>query len=256
MLLALDIGNSAVKAGLFEDDELIRVTSVDPPASSWPPASRHWREALAAFLDDSTVDWIGLVSVVPPRTESVTTAVRSLTEGPVTSVHLDMPLPFTLNYETPDTLGMDRLAAAAAGWVGYGRESPQSVLVVDAGTAVNYEVIHRDGIYQGGAIAAGPALTREALRAGTAQLPTVPLTFPEQPVGQSTRTALQTGLMGGLVDSVRGMRGRLAQPLPDSPRLVLTGGWSRLLADHLDAEVQHAPHLVLRGVRLLTTANC
>jgi type III pantothenate kinase len=158
-----------------------------------------------------------------------------------------MDLPFALDYETPDTLGTDRLAAAAAGWVYYGRVTPQSIVVVDAGTAVNYEVIHRDGIYQGGAIAAGPALMREALRAGTAQLPDVPMAFPDQSVGRSTRTALPTGIMSGLVDSVRGMS--------DSPRLVLTGGWSQLLADHLKAEAQHAPHLVLRGVRLLTTMN-
>lgn len=257
MLLALDLGNSTVKAGLFEEDGLIRVTSIEPPETSSEDQNvRHWQEALTSFLDGCAIDRTGLVSVVPARTEAVTRAVQSLTGTPITSVHPRMALPFGLDYETPDTLGTDRLAAAAAAWICYGRDGSQSVLVVDAGTAVNYEVIHRDGIYQGGAIAAGPGLIRTALQAGTAQLPDVSLTLPDSPVGPSTQTALQSGIMGGLIDSVHGMTDRLAQPLPDSPRLVLTGGWGRLLADHLDAEVQHAPHLVLRGVRLLTVMNC
>jgi type III pantothenate kinase len=163
-----------------------------------------------------------------------------------------MPLPFNLGYDTPDTLGVDRLAAAAAGWVHYGQADSRSVLVIDAGTAVNYEVIHREGRYEGGAIGAGPVLLQQALRTGTAQLPDVPLTLPtDTAVGRSTQTALQSGIMWGLVDSVRGMCDRLAPSLPDAPRRVLTGGWGALLAEHLD-DTHHAPHLILHGVRLLT----
>lgn len=256
MLLALDIGNSAVKAGLFEGDTLTWQASLSlPDPSSTDPEGAHWHDAFAPHLNDHKIDRIGLASVVPARTNLVTSAVQSLTDAPVTPVHPEMDLPFDLDYDTPNTLGVDRLAAAAAGWVRHGQDLSRSVLVVDAGTAVNCEVIHRDGLYLGGAIAAGPALSCEALRGGTAQLPEIPLTLPEHPVGQSTQTALQSGIIGGLIDSVRGMTDRLAQPLPDAPRLVLTGGWSPLLTDHLDTEAQHAPHLVLRGVRLLTAMN-
>lgn len=256
MLLTLDIGNSAVKMGAFEGDSLARVESLAPPdTEATDPEDAHWRDAFASLLDVATIDRIGLVSVVPERAEAVMSALQALTSVPVTSVGPDMTLPFVLDYDTPETLGSDRLAAAAAGWAHYGRERSRSVLVVDIGTAVNYEVVHRDGIYQGGAIGAGPALVREALRTGTAQLPEVPLRLPETPMGPSTRTALQSGILWGLVDSVRGMKTRLSQSLPDTPLLVLTGGWSTTLTDHLDGEVHHAPHLVLRGVRLLVTMN-
>ena len=255
MLLTLDLGNSAVKAGLFEEEALVHVESVVPSdAETTEQQAAHWRNAFAPLLSDASIDQVGLVSVVPIRTETVTSALRTFTNAPITPVRPSMDLPFELDYDTPDTLGNDRLAAATAGWVQYGRDAAKSVLVVDAGTAVNYEVIHRDGIYQGGTIDAGPVLVRQALRAGTAQLPDVPLTLPDTPVGSSTQTALQSGIMWGLLDSVRGMRTRLAQTLPDTPRLILTGGWSALLTDHLD-EAHHAPHLVLRGVRLLTVRN-
>lgn len=256
MLLTLDIGNSAVKGGLFDDDTLVEVFTVEPtPPSSGPEASAAWADALAPHLDGHTIDQIGLVSVVPTATTAVTEALSTLTGAPLTLLRTDMDLPFALTYETPDTLGMDRLAAAAAGWMQYGRPTSQSVLVVDTGTAVTYEVIHRDGVYEGGAIGAGPALMRNALQAGTAQLPDVPLTLPTDPVGRSTTSALQSGIMWSLVDSVRGMTDRLAAALPDTPRLVLTGGWSALLAKHLDRVDVHAPHLVLEGTRLLTMAD-
>ncbi|MFB6230846.1 MAG: type III pantothenate kinase [Salinibacter sp.] len=257
MLLTLDVGNSAVKGGCFDGNELVRVFSVpDGPANAEESSTAAaWQDTLAPYLPDASIEQVGLASVVPTTAGAVTDALTALTGAPVTRVRPSMPLPFELAYETPDTLGADRLAAAAAGWVHFGRDEFRSVLVVDAGTAVNYEVIRRDGVYRGGAIGAGPALVRGALRRGTAQLPEVPLTLPDEPGGRSTQTALQSGIMWGLVDSVRGMADRLAQSLPDPPVRVLTGGWSALLADRLDRVDHHAPHLVLRGVQLLTTLN-
>jgi type III pantothenate kinase len=128
------------------------------------------------------------------------------------------------------------------------------VIVVDAGTAVTCEVVHRDGVYQGGTIAAGPALARQALQSGTAQLPAVPLDLPDDPVGRSTQTALQSGIMWSLVDGVQGMTDRLASTLPDAPQIVVTGGWGDLLARHLDTS-SHAPHLVLHGIRILVSSE-
>lgn len=250
MFLAIDVGNSAVKGGLFDGAELERVFSVSREAEAM-------RAVLAPHLADVSVDGVGVASVVPATTEAVTTALQRYTEATPTHVRPTMSLPFRLDYETPDTLGMDRLAAAAAGWMQYGaRADPaRSVIVVDAGTAATGEVVHRDGIYQGGVIAAGPALVRQALRGGTAQLPEVDLALPADPVGRSTQSAMQSGIMWGLVDLVRGMTDRLAGTLPDEPIVVLTGGWSALLAEHLEAVDDTNPHLVLEGVHALTAGE-
>ena len=260
MFLALDVGNSAVKGVLFEGATPARVFSVsvdaDTPDADTPDADTPaaWKEALAPHLGSARVDEVGMASVVPARADALTAALGARTDAPVTRVGPDLALPFDLAYETPETLGADRLAAAAAGWGQFGAPASRSVLVVDAGTAVTCEVVHREGGYQGGTIAAGPALTRRALRAGTAQLPDAPLTLPDDPVGRSTQTALQSGIMWGLVDGVRGMADRLAATLPDTPVVVLTGGWGALLADPLDPD-HHCPHLVLEGVRRLVAAT-
>lgn len=251
MFLAIDIGNSAVKGGLYEGPERVRVFTVDSGTVDETVAA--WRAALAPHLAGAAVERAGLSSVVPATTERVAAALREHAGVAPTPVRPTMPLPFRLDYETPETLGADRLAAAAAGWTQHGRVTtpPRSVLVVDAGTAVTCEVVRRDGVYRGGVIAAGPALTKRALETGTAQLPDVPLILPDGPAGRSTRAALQSGIMWGLVDLVRGMLMRLEDGLPDTPLVVLTGGWSGLLAAPLDRADATRPHLVLDGIRVL-----
>lgn len=255
VFLSIDVGNSAVKGGLYEGAERVRVFTVD--IGTVDDTAAAWRAALAPHLSGVAVEQVGLSSVVPATAERVTAALREHTDAAPTIVRPTMPLPFRLDYETPETLGVDRLAAAAAGWTLYGRAAtpPRSVLVVDAGTAVTGEVVRRDGVYTGGVIAAGPALTQRALAAGTAQLPDVPLTLPDGPVGRSTQEALQSGIMWGLVDLVQGMLTRLEGGLPDTPLVVLTGGWGALLAEHLDRVDATNPHLVLDGVRVLVMGD-
>lgn len=257
MLLALDIGNSAVKGGLFDGETVAQVFHVDvtPSETSGEGDGNRWGRALQSHLADVSVDRVGVVSVVPEAIPAAEAALTELTGAPVVVVHHEMTLPFVLNYETPQTLGTDRLAAAASAWMRYGAPASRSIIAIDAGTAVNYEVVDRDAVYRGGAIGAGPALVQQALRSGTAQLPTVPLTVPDDVIGTSTRTAMQSGILHGFVGSVRGMIDRLSTALPDTPLIVLTGGWSTVLEDEL-APVDHVvPHLVLDGVRVLLDLN-
>lgn len=255
MFLALDIGNSAVKGGLFNGPELVRVFSVAGEAleAGGQTPDEAWTGVFDSYLQDASIDGVGVASVVPSKTESLTGALSRRGTTSVTRVDPAMSLPFDLAYETPATLGADRLAAAAAGWIQVGASAspPRSVIVIDAGTALTCEVVHRDGVYQGGTITAGPALIQQALHTGTAQLPDAPLALPDGPVGRSTKTALQSGIMWGLVDGLRGMVRRLSGTLPDTPLTVLTGGWGNLLADHLDHINHHRPHAVLEGIRLL-----
>lgn len=255
MLLTLDIGNSAAKGGLFDGDRIHRVFHVDVSVrdASSAVATERWVQALKPHLETDAgkrVERVGITTVVPDVLPAAQTALRNLTGRPITVLHPNMSLPFTLGYDTPQTLGMDRLAAAAAAWVRWGRPYARSVIAVDAGTAITYEVVDASGVYRGGAIGAGPALVQRALRTGTAQLPTVPLTFPATPVGQSTQSALQSGILWGTVDAVRGMLRRLHSVLSDDPYVVLTGGWSEALREHVSIDTVQ-PHLVLDGVRVL-----
>ncbi len=251
MILTLDIGNTAVKGGLFDGPDLVRTFRMATDAEASVPAYRH---ALRHHLGGVDVGPVGIASVVPAVAERLAEAVRAETLRLPVLLHSSLVLPFEMGYETPGTLGMDRLAAAAGAWVRY-RDEAQPVVVVDAGTAVTVEVVSADGVFLGGAIGAGPDLVRRALARGTAQLPEVDATVPRRALGRSTEEALHAGVMFPFLDGVCGLLLRIAGELETDPLVVATGGWSALLAAHIDA-VDHAePDLVLHGIRALLDLN-
>lgn len=247
MWMVLDIGNSAVKGGLYEDGRLHRAFR-----------AAHDTAALATVLrteiQGASIQRAGFSSVVP---KSTATVENVLAEAGISATRIEhgMLLPFELAYRTPETLGTDRLAAAAAAWLLYGRGEDRSVIALDAGTAFTYEVIDRGGVYRGGAISPGPGLMQRSLSRDTAQLPEVSLSLPDEPMGRSTVEAIQAGIMYGIIDSVRGLLKRIDAMLNEDAFVVMTGGWAPLIKEHVSAVDAFEPHLVLEGVRMLMEMN-
>ena len=247
MFLALDLGNSETKVGLHDGTGWVRTARTATEADE----AAAWLRALA---DGAPVDAAGLASVVPARTGAWAEAVRAAFGVETGGVRAAMPLPFRLAYETPETLGADRLAAAAAAWLRFGRDEHgrvRPIVALDAGTAVTTEVVTAEGVYLGGAIAPGAPLLRRALAERTAQLPAVDWPDALAAIGASTRTAMQAGLGVLFLDGARGLLARTADELGARPFVVATGGWAGWLAEHLDGIDAVEPHLVLDGVRLL-----
>jgi type III pantothenate kinase len=247
VFLALDIGNSQAKAGLHDGAGWVHTARL--ATASGDPVS-----ALRALAAHGPVTAAGLASVVPSQTAAWAGAVREAFGVEPEVVRVAMPLPFRLAYRTPETLGADRLAAAAAAWLRFGRgdrAEARPVVALDAGTAVTTEVVTADGVYLGGAIAPGAPLLRRALAERTAQLPAVDWPDVLDPIGASTRAAMQAGLGVLFLDGVRGLLARTAEALGAPPFVVGTGGWAGWLAERLEAVHAVEPHLVLDGVRLL-----
>ena len=247
--LILDIGNSAVKWGQFAASGTLTDTGRLALSPSQADA-RAWRAALHVDAVRQA-DRVGIVSVVPKATQHAQTAIQAQCARPATVLRVEGPLPFAMRYDTPHTLGTDRLAAAAAAWYKHGLPDPHSVLAIDAGTALTIEVIDDEPAYRGGIIAPGPRLMRDALSTGGAQLPAVDLTAPPHPMGTSTEHALQSGIVHGFEAMTVGLVERLSRSLPHAPRIVLTGGAAPLIQDALPHVDTHDPHLVLRGTHQL-----
>ncbi len=245
--LVLDIGNSAVKGALYRGESLEHTFRATHEHASLGPS-------LLSAIESSSISRAGFASVVPATSHAV---VRILDSAgiPLTRIRHTMRLPFRLGYRTPETLGTDRLAAAAAAWIRFGRDAPRSVVALDAGSALTYEVVDRDGTYRGGTIAPGPGLMQRALNRDTAQLPEVPLVLPNEPIGQSTVEAIQAGIMYGFIESARGVLLRINEALGEEAFVVVTGGWASMLAQNVELIDAVEPHLVLEGVRFLMGMN-
>ncbi len=247
MWLVLDIGNSAVKGALYDGESLVQTFRSTHDLASLGPAVHD-------AVESNSIGRAGIASVVPETSHAV---VRILDAAaiPLTQIRYTMQLPFRLAYSTPETLGTDRLAGAAAAWIRFGRDNSRGVVAVDAGSAITYDVIDSGGTYRGGTIAPGPNLMQRALNRDTAQLPEVPLALPNEPIGQSTVEAIQIGVMYGFIESARGLLRRINDSLGEDAFVVVTGGWASMLAQNIDLVSAVEPHLVLEGVRLLMETN-
>ena len=256
MWLTFDIGNSAIKGGAFEGNLLRHAFSLP-----------HEPGGMEVRLDEvisrmgnagHSIDRAGIASVVPDSAACLTRLLQDRGHATV-QIHSSMRLPFRLDSAGPETLGVDRLAAAAAAWVEYGKPSPHGdprhVIVLDAGSAVTCEVVNRNGVYAGGTIGPGPELALNALHQGTAQLPDVAPEWSDTVVGRSTAEAMQSGIMYGFVEGARGLLRRIRETLQGEAFAVATGGWSHLLAEQAPEVDRTDEYLVLKGVRLLMALN-
>lgn len=242
--LALDAGNSSVKAARWDGGwgAIVRW-----PSDAAPPAV--WAGRLTRLGD---VTGAGIASVVPDLTPLLAEAIREAHGVEAGVVSASLPLPFRMAYRTPQTLGTDRLAAAVAAWAAGGG---RPVVALDAGSAITTEVVSSEPAYLGGAILPGPNLLRRALARDTRQLPEVEWVLPASPVGASTAEAIQAGLTTLVLDGVEGLLRRTAEAVGGGPLVVATGGWGPWLADRIDRIDRVEPHLVLEGVRLLTSRD-
>lgn len=245
-LLAIDIGNSALKAGIFANRELQETHRLAYADRS----PEDIGQALRARVVDQAISHVGISSVVP-QVEAVVR--RAFEDQPVFRVSHKSPLPITLAYADPSRLGADRIAlvvgAYEAARTHYGARG--AVVAIDAGTATTLNVVDAAARFIGGLIWAGPDLVERALHEGTAQLPAVTTggaiaVIPNDPV-----TAIRSAATFGFIEGVRGMLRRIEDELGEQPFVIATGGRGSLLKEALDRVDTFEPHLVLQGIRIV-----
>ena len=232
MNLALDIGNTRTKIGLFRGAEMVEHTVW----TDWMAAD------LQAYSEQVGVDRI-IFSSVAAAEETFFDLLAERFEV-VEMSHLT-PLPFENRYQTPKTLGKDRLAAVAGAQALY---PATDCLVIDCGTCIKYEWLTADGVYHGGNIAPGALMRIRAMHHFTARLPEVPLAMPAEFIGHSTETALQNGALRGAVLEMEGFV-RLFQAKSSRLQVLLTGGDADFFAPYLSVmDIKTEPNLTLIGL--------
>lgn len=253
MLLAIDIGNTTIHAGIFTDREL---------GPTWRLATDHDRLAdeygilLASLLrteslNPEQVDGAILSCVVPPLQPIFQNVCRRffgvepLVVGPM--MHAVPPI----RYDRPSEVGADRLCDAVAALDRYG---PGPLIVVDFGTGTVFDAIGVDGDYLGGAIAPGIGISAEALFARASRLPKIDLERPPTAIGRDTVTAVQSGLIFGYVGLVEGIIARFKAELGGG-KVIGTGGWSKRIAQETTVVDIVDPDLTLEGLQLLYSMN-
>lgn len=239
MNLVIDIGNSVVKLSVFDGDKLIELVREGDGGLALLPAlcARHACSA-------------AIVSTVRALDEEDIGLIQSL-RIPVLWMNPRTPAPIENGYETPETLGCDRLAAVVGAKTLFpGRD----LLVIDAGTCITYDWADAHGHYWGGNISPGVQMRFTALHRFTDRLPMINVDGRVLPIGRDTETAIRSGVLTGVRYELRGYIDDMCRLHPGL-QVVLTGGDAMRLTEGLDKTVFVDPILVLRGLNSILQEN-
>lgn len=230
MHLVIDIGNSLTKA-LFFDDEGQAGTLLTGPSDG---------KYIQELLDTSDATSVAVASVVNLDEE----VLSMIKEKRVLMVNARTPIPISNNYASQETLGIDRICAA----VGANALFPSNtVLAIDMGTCITYELVTADGTYLGGSISPGLRMRFRALSEFTSKLPQLEPESASPLVGFDTTTSIRSGVQHGILLEVEGIINSYLQQYPDL-KIVGTGGDFPFFASAFKRPIFADPILVLRGV--------
>lgn len=253
MILTLDIGNTNIKAGVFNGPELVDYwrISTDRTKSS----DEYGILLLNLFAHskiDPAVDGIIMSSVVPTINFTIEHMCSNYFNQTPMQVVPGIKTGINLKYENPRELGSDRIVNAVAAYELYGGPC----IFIDFGTATTFGVLSERGEFLGGAICPGIKLASEALTERTSRLPKIELVKPESVIGRNTVSNMQSGLVYGFIGQVTYLIDCMKRELgaPDA-KVIATGGMSRLIASGTDAIDEIDGLLTLKGLRIIYERN-
>lgn len=247
MQLVIDIGNSQTVFGCKLDDWVTQRAS-----TMWGDADElaiEIESALTTFgLTLLDIDSVGVSSVVPDVDSMLIEAVQKLLSFEPTFVRVDV-YPYPISYGRPAEIGADRLADAAGALAKY----LTPLIVVDFGTATTFDYLNNERAYCGGPILPGILLSKRALSAAAAKLPSVDFARVDNLLPKTTVEAMQAGLFYGSVGAVDKILQLLLQEVGEVKSMIATGGLASQIVPSLEHALTIDPYLTMDGIAALTT---
>ena len=237
MNVAIDLGNTRAKAALFDGNKLVELAEGLP------------YEALPQWVSERRAK-AAIIGSVSATAEALQTEVERIC--PCLVLHPNLPVPLVKKYDTPETLGADRLAASVGGWV---LQEKQAVLVIDAGTCITYDYTDGAGNYRGGAISPGLHMRLKAMHNFTARLPLVDHVPEQSPLlGQSTGGSMLSGVVNGLSAEIEGMILQF-EANAGKADVIICGGDAKFFESKIKRPIFVIPELVLIGLNEILRYN-
>lgn len=259
MLLVIDVGNTNIVLGVYEEDKLLYDWRISTSKGSTMDEYGLLFQQLFNHhgLDIKDICDIIISSVVPALIYTLTTmSNRYFNIDPIV-VDADTDTGLKIKYDNPQEIGADRIVNAVGAYSKYGGP----LILVDIGTAITFCCISKDGEYLGGAIAPGIEISANALFTRTAKLPKVEIMKPDNIIAKNTKNSIQAGLIYGYVGLIDYIITKMKVEMKDQGevQVIATGGFSNLIT----SESQHIKIidklLTLEGLRIISNrvkSNC
>ncbi len=245
-LLAVDVGNTHIEIGLFQEMTFLTSWRITTGVHRTEDEFLAYIAQLLSLqhIQLSQIIDVAIASVVPDVTQIfIRLSERYFHRSPLVVDH-SLDLGIRIDYSPPSSVGADRLCNAVSGYERFGGP----LIIVDFGTATTFDVISKDGVYLGGAIAPGVETTAWGLAERASKLPRIPLTYPRNVIGKSTEESMQAGILLGSVKMVDGLIEEMIQQLEGTPKIIGTGGLASLMAERSRYIHIVEPDLVLDGL--------
>lgn len=247
MLLAIDCGNTNFVFAVFDGDHLKGWWRARSDPHRTTDEYTVWLTQLMSMrgIAKDDIDGIIIASVVPDALYPLASlSSHFFGIDPLIVGRAEVKLGVDILVPRPETVGADRIANALAAHNRFGGP----LIVVDFGTATNFDIVNGDGAFVGGVLAPGVDLSLEAFSTAAAKLPRIRVRRPEKVIGTSTESAMESGIFWGYVGLVEGLVTRIKEEYGAPMKVVATGGLAPLfdrastMIDAIDLE------LTLRGL--------
>ena len=254
MVLVVDIGNTNIVLGVYENEELMFTARIATNKEKTADEYSVILKGIFALNDvvPKQIQGIIISSVVPPLTSIFENSLSRFTQAKMLVVGPGIKTGFTIKIDNPAQLGTDMVCNVAGAIAEFGK---CSMIVIDMGTATTITVVDCKGDILGGSIAPGLRISLNALSGGTAQLPYINLDQVKNVIGTNTIDCMQSGVIYGCASMIDGMIDRISQELGCKPKIILTGGVSSKVIPHCKHEVEHRQNLLVSGLYSLYLKN-
>ena len=249
MLLAIDIGNTNITIGLFDAQKLQKTWRVSTDSSR---TSDEYGLQISNMLgSNKIINEVSICSVVPPLTPTFEVLCRRYFKVNPLTIGAGSKTGIKVMYDSPRDVGTDRIVDAAAVVHLYGGPA----IIVDLGTATVFDAITASSEYLGGAIAPGMGVSADALFRATSQLRRVELSAPDSAIGKNTQHSIQSGLVLGYSELVKGMIRRFKLELGKESKVIATGGLAQVVEKEVSLFDIIDPDLTLKGLQIVHELN-
>ncbi len=253
MLLTLDVGNTNITIGVFDEDKLLFVSRMASDLSRME--DQYAIEILDIIklhqIKPKNIDGAIICSVVPKLTKYIQKAIKLIFNLKAFVVNKDLIVNLQAKDAPLDSLGADIIVGCVAAKELYSCPN----IVIDMGTATTIFVTDKDGFVLGGSILPGVGISLDALTNRAAQLSAIGLEAPQNVIGRDTESCIQSGVIFGAASMIDGLCERIETELGYTCKKVATGGLARTIVENCRSEVVFRDTLILDGLKIIYNSN-